>query len=99
MQRYYGICIDDVGGAVSVRHAAALARHLPFGSKTLESIDPRLGYTNSDWLLLGILNSLREEPYDPFASQSRKSKHKVMSVEELSDMLIRPRKEVVHNGD
>lgn len=77
---------------------AALSRCLPSGSLVLKKIDPRFAYSNAEWLLLGILNSLLKEPYDPFASQTKKSKHKAMSVDELSDMLARPRKEV-RDGD
>ncbi len=92
MQRYYGINLDDVGASVSVSHAAALSRCLPHGSLVLERIDPRSKYTETDWLLLGILNSLRTKPFDPFKPQKR-PRPVSMTTAELSARLAKPRKE------
>lgn len=97
MQRYYGICLDAVGVSVSISHAAALARCLPLGSLVLERIDPRARYTETDWLLLGILNSIRTKPFDPFEMQERQG-CMAMSAAEMTSLLSKPRKEV-RDGD
>lgn len=74
-------------------HAAALSRCLPHGSLVLEKINPKTKYTEAEWLLLGILNSLREKPFDPFEPEE-KPKHVSMSVDELVERLSKPRREV-----
>lgn len=61
LQRYYGICIDDVGGSVSVRHAASLSRSLPRGSLTLAKINPETQWTDVEWMLFHLLNSWRDK--------------------------------------
>lgn len=81
---------------MSVTHAAALVACLPPGSSVLSAIDPRNRYTEGDWLLLGILNSLREKPVDPFAPKSRATKS--MDADELTRFLSKPRRRVQH-GD
>lgn len=93
LQRYYGINLDEVGGSISVSHAAALSWCLPHGSLVLERINPKTKYTETEWLLLGILNSLREKPFDPFEPEV-KPKHVSMSVSELAKRLSKPRREV-----
>ena len=68
----YQICLDDVGGSVSVRHAAALSSSLrPGESLVLEKIDKKNSFTQTDWLLLSILNLLSEEPIDPFMEEEQ----------------------------
>ena len=78
---------------MSCRHAAALAMQLPAGSRTLTKIDEENGFSNAEWLLLSILNTLRgafgAKPIDPFAKKGRG-----MSAEEYADYLSRPREEV-----
>ncbi len=93
LQRYYGICLDAVGISVSVLHVAALVRCLPLGSCVLERLDPRARYTETDWLLLGILNSIRTKPINPFENQE-KQKPVALSAERMGDLLSKPRKEV-----
>lgn len=95
LQRIYGINLDDVGKSVSVKHTAACVRCLPLGSLVLEKQDPRYKFTETEWLLLGILNSLRKEPLDPFTTKEE-SGHIALSIEELDEFLTRPRKEVEH---
>lgn len=91
LQRYYGINLDDVyGGSVSLRHAAAISVCLPNGSRTLAKIDPKSQFGYTEWLLLGILNSLREEPVDPFEEK----KTVAMTVDEYERILSLPRKGV-----
>lgn len=92
LQRFYGVNLDEMGHGVSVAHVAALAACLPHGSLVLERIDPRTKYTETDWLLLGILNSLRDKPFDPFVRKTARGAS--MSVEEMRDVLSRPRREV-----
>ena len=82
-----------MGDAVSVSHAAALSRCLPLGSLVLERIDPKTKYTETEWLLLGILNSLREKPFDPFKAKVQ-PKHLSMGADEFAERLSRPRKGV-----
>lgn len=66
---------------------------LPAGSRTLTKIDEKNGFSNAEWLLLSILNTLRgafgAKPIDPFAKKGRG-----MSAEEYADYLSRPREEV-----
>lgn len=68
---------------------------LPAGSRTLAKIDEENGFSNTEWLLLSILNTLRgafgAKPVDPFAKKGRG-----MSAEEYADYLSRPREEVAH---
>lgn len=98
MQRIYGVNLDDMGRGVSVRHVAALAACLPCGSLTLERIDPRTKYTETDWLLLGILNSLRSEPFNPFEERAR-PRRASMGADEMRAWLSRPRREVSDGDD
>lgn len=77
-------------GGVSVRHAAALSMCLPNGSRTLAKIDPKTQFGYTEWLLLGILNSLREEPVDPFEAKRTVAK----TVDEYERLLNLPRKGV-----
>lgn len=76
---------------------SALSRCLPHGSLVLEKINPKTKYTEAEWLLLGILNSLREKPFDPFEPEV-KPKHVSMSVDALAERLSKPRREV-KNGN
>ena len=88
LQRFYGICWDDVlNGNFSFAHAAALAVNLPLGSRCLACEDERAGWTNAEILLLAIANSLREDPIDPFTRPDVL----VMEKEELVEYLARPR--------
>ncbi len=87
-QRVYGICWDDVlSGRYTVTHAAALAVSLPLGSRCLAAEDERAGWTNSELLLLALVNSMREEPIDPFYHPDVTA----MDKDELIDYLARPR--------
>ncbi|MCQ2383074.1 MAG: hypothetical protein MJ060_04615 [Clostridia bacterium] len=79
-----------MGSLYSANFIAKLTCNLPLGSRTLARINPKLEYTNTDWLLLGILNSLREKPYDPFAKPRISSK----TQEEYEQLLKMPRKEI-----
>ena len=74
-------------GTVSVEQAAALAACLPAGSLCLGTVEPEAGWTRGETLLLGVLNSLRAEPYDPF----KKPDLMVMSQEEMGEYLSRGR--------
>ena len=62
---------------------------LPNGSRTLAKISPKSQFGHAEWLLLGILNSLREEPLDPFEEKRTVSK----TVDEYERILNLPRKE------
>lgn len=42
MQRYYGICLDDMGSKFNAFHIAACLVNLPAGAKTLARINPAL---------------------------------------------------------
>lgn len=87
--------MDDIGTSVTVRHAAALCACLPCGSMALAKIDPKSSWTNSDWMLLGILNSLREEPIDPFGEETTKPKKNFTApVSRMEELLNMPREEV-----
>ena len=100
LQRVYGVCMDDVGRGVSVRHAAALAACLPEGSLVLAKDDPRRRFTDAEWLLLGILNAVRSfggaEPLDPFSGGGEA--RVALDAESYMERLSRPRKAVGH-GD
>lgn len=85
--------LDEVGATVSVTHAAALSRCMPAGSLVLERINPKTKYSEAEWLLLGILNSLREKPFDPFEVKPQRP-HVSLGVEALKAHLALPRKEV-----
>ena len=74
-----------------MRHATALAAGLPLGSRTLEKINPKTKYTEAEWLLLGILNTLRTEPFDPFAPEEERPE---ITQEEYMRLLSLPRKKV-----
>lgn len=88
LQRYYGVCWDDVeAGRVSPAHAAALAANLQPGCRCLAAEDERLGWTNGEMLLLAVANSLREEPIDPF----KKPNATAMDTGELAEYMARPR--------
>ena len=50
-QRYYGLNLDDMGGAYSVEHAADLAACLPSDSAVLRAMYPRNGWTATEYLL------------------------------------------------
>ena len=97
LQRYYGINLDDVGETVGALHVAALVACLPLGSSVLSAIDQRNSFTETDWLLLGILNSLRNKPIDPFAiPKARRGRR--MDAESMRRFLAMPRREV-RDGD
>lgn len=97
LQRYYGVNLDHVGTLVSVAHVAALSACLPLGSLVLRKIEPKTTYTETEWLLLGILNRLGDKPYDPFAPQAT-SKHTSMSVEDMEAILSKPRQGVKNDN-
>lgn len=81
-------------GTVSVTQAAALAACLPAGSLCLGAEEPAAGWTRGEALLLGLLNSWRAEPIDPFGKPDLMA----MSQEEMGEYLSRPRA-AVGEGD
>ena len=81
---------------MSVAHAAALSTCLPLGSLVLRKIEPKTTYTETEWLLLGILNRLSDKPYDPFAPKER-TRQRAMSVAEMETILSKPRQEVKYD--
>lgn len=81
-----------LSGAVSVEQAAALSACLPAGSLCLGAEEPAAGWSREDTLLLGILNSLRAEPYDPF----EKPDLRAMTQEEMGNYLNLPRTEAAN---
>ncbi len=97
LQRYYGVNFDHVGTLVSVAHVAALSACLPLGSLVLRKIEPKTTYTETEWLLLGILNRLSDKPYDPFAPRER-PKHLALSVRDMEAILSKPRQGVKHDN-
>jgi len=58
----------------------------------LEAIDPRNRYTETDWLLLGILNSHLKKPFDPFIKPQRSAR--ALTQDELKGILSKPRREI-----
>lgn len=58
LQRYYGLNIERMGEEFSVWHAAECASCLPLGSSLLAKIDPKLGWTNKEYMLHGIMCAL-----------------------------------------
>ena len=99
LQRYYGVCLDDVGRGVSVEHAAALAACLPPGSATMAAIDPRAAWTDVEWLLLAIANMLSEEKIDPFDNDIEEgADRESYEVDEYERLLALPRKEADRHG-
>jgi hypothetical protein len=95
LQRYYGVCIDDVGGSVSVRHAASLSRSLPRGSLTLAKINPETQWTDAEWMLFHLLNSWRDKDGQlvPPWREAPKKRSASMTQEEYERRLSMPRKE------
>lgn len=81
-----------LSGAVSVEQAAALAACLPAGSLCLGAEEPAAGWSREETLLLGVLNSLRAEPYDPFEKPSLLA----MTQEEMGKYLNLPRTEAAN---
>lgn len=53
-QHYYGLNLDDMGGAYSVMHAAALASQLPHDSRTHIAIDPQNAWGLSECVMAMI---------------------------------------------
>lgn len=86
-----------MGTLVSVAHVAALSVCLPLGSLVLRKIEPKTTYTETEWLLLGILNRLGDKPYDPFAT-SEKTKHLSMPVKDMEAILSKPRQGVKNDN-
>lgn len=94
LHQYYGVCLDDMGGRYRVSHVAALAANLPNGSRVLKEMNPKTSYSDGDWLLLGILNSLRNEPFDPFEEVEVSKASAGYDAAEYERLLKLPRKEV-----
>lgn len=53
-QQYYGLCLDDLGNSLSVRHAAALCMELPTSSRCVKAINPKAGWDEEKQLLAAI---------------------------------------------
>ncbi len=82
-----------MGVSVSVKHAAALVYSLPRGAQTLAKIDPKSEWGDAEWLLLAILNSLREKPIDPWDTGEKQGF--VADQDTYEALLSAPRKEVI----
>lgn len=109
-QQHYGLDLDDMGAAYSLHHAAALAAHLPRGSRTLAAEDP-----DSEWGLAETLLGMIElqvrncwyvhtedariganapQPLMPWARDAC-GQSESMEIEELDEFLSRPRRAVI----
>lgn len=88
--------------------AADLAAMLPRGSRTFSEIDPEYSWTQEDYLLANIANSLsllvwaqtkdgmknrnRPKPIEP--PRKTQAKKEAYTIDEYEEMLSKPRKEV-----
>lgn len=59
MQRYYGLCLDDMGRTYTHKHAAALMCQLPQQSRVCVAINPDAEWDEVTQLLVSIDYSLR----------------------------------------
>jgi len=108
-RQYYGCSADQVMRE-SIVEAADLVRMLPPGSRVMGALGDGCEWTQEDYLLANIANSLqtiiwmfsedgqknrnRPEPIVPPSREESKPKPMAMPVDELAAFLARPRKEV-----
>ncbi|KFI50011.1 DUF5361 domain-containing protein [Bifidobacterium biavatii] len=57
-QRYYGLDLDRLGHELTIHRAAALAANLPQEARVWAKLDPRLAWTDAQYLLADIRDSL-----------------------------------------
>lgn len=58
-QQYYGLNLEDIGGNLSVRHAALLAAHLPPESRCLSILNPDFGWSKEMHLMTKMEHEMR----------------------------------------
>lgn len=80
-------------------HAAVLAVQLPLGSRTLAKIDPKLKWSDAEWLLLQTVNTIRgvfgNDPINPWEEAQGGFS---LPADEYERRLNMPRREVVNDG-
>lgn len=59
VQRFYGLCLDDVGEAFSIRHLADLVLNLPRESATVRAVAPETVWGPQEHLLAEVADTLR----------------------------------------
>lgn len=106
-RQYYG-CSFDRTLEESVSETADLAMMLPRGSRTFAAIDPEFSWEQQHYLLAEIANSLhlllwcqtkdgqkgRNRPRPILPPTKREDRPEAHSVEELQNLLSKPRKGV-----
>lgn len=105
-RQYYGVSFDDALKK-SVVEAADLAVMLPRSSRTFVTINPEYAWEQEHYMLAGILNAVnlilwgqskdgqkgRNKP-KPLMPPKREEKKEALTIEELNELLSKPRKEV-----
>ena len=107
LQRYYGIDLDAaMRGGHSAAHVAALVAYLPSDCSMRRDMDADAAWTLRDILLASILNSLnmliygmgdkrhrgkKPQMVGPDYMTKKKLPARVMSAEQLMEILSRPR--------
>lgn len=56
LQRFFGLNLDRLGDEFSAFHAASCLANLPLGASLLSACEPRLQWTQTDYLLHGIMS-------------------------------------------
>lgn len=106
-QQYYGLNLDEMGERFSTLHAADLLVELPDDSRTMMRGSDGGAWTFDRTLAAMQLNALntiawlqsadgqkgrnRPRPVGPFAKKPRRIEAMAMTVEELDEILSRPR--------
>lgn len=94
-QEFYGLNLEDMGKAYSVRHAAVLAANLPAQARCLKSINHDLDWSLETHMLSVIEYDLRclmwslsdaKKKHIPYPKQLKPHKEKKIKEVKLSDM-------------
>lgn len=113
-QQHYGLNIDDMGGSYSLQHAATLAAQLPRDSRTLIAENPECEWNLTNTLLGMIefhahngwyvhtedarSGANAPQPLMPWARGREGRQGESMGIDEYTEFLSRPRKEVDEDG-
>lgn len=111
-QQHYGLNLDEMGGAYSIRHAASLAAQLPKDSRTFVAADPLCEYASATNRLLALIEYHTHVGWWQLTEDAQKGRNhpqfiatptgsgttqgESLSIEEYMEILALPRKEVQH---